>query len=368
MAADSNDIELSRLRLGAGIVGGSIIAVIIALFIVTRRMASEISTSDVVAMLGSVTTFLGLAVGILFGVNAGNSARAMASDATTQLGTAAGKVADAAATAANSARQATEAAARTVDSSHAALRELTSQPRVAPAGQSASSPQDNVEDLAGDPDDVHTRMVLSAPRASDDLARSVVQLAAPVAASSLFPQTVLKVANAEADSGVSRSTNRARVTEYLKLLGFNFLDEHGIPTRFCAAGVTWATCKAYCDANGIAYTPATELATLHGVLGDIDRLYFKPSAGCQVIMNDARARGTFMPATQTPLPGYLVFYNWEGGTHAEHIGLVEGADTSMLRTVEFNTTVSSGPNQGDGGAVSRKSRPLKFVLGYAKTY
>lgn len=81
-----------------------------------------------------------------------------------------------------------------------------------------------------------------------------------------------------------------------------------------------------------------------------------------------RARGTFLASSQAPSPGYLVFYNWKGGAHAEHIGLVEGVGASGLQTVEFNTTIASGPNQGDGGAVAKKSHALKFVLGYGKTY
>jgi hypothetical protein len=84
-----------------------------------------------------------------------------------------------------------------------------------------------------------------------------------------------------------------------------------------------AVCKAYCDANGISYSDATRLSMLRSVLGDIGKYYFKPSAGCQVIMDDARARNTFVAKSQAPKPGYLVVYNWSGHDNAEHIGIVD---------------------------------------------
>ncbi|SHG86596.1 hypothetical protein SAMN02745157_4969 [Kaistia soli DSM 19436] len=372
MSVDMNNVELSRMRWGAIIVGASIVAAIAALLIVTSHLTREITATDMVALMGTVTTFLGLAVGILFGVNAGNSARANATEATTQMSEAASKVADAAKTATDSAQLATETAARAIDASHTAMRELVSQQRALralPADAVArGEPEEDVEDLAGDPDDIHTRTVLPTERGLDSFTRGVVNIANPAPAEALFAKGVLGVAEAEAAAGVSRSSNKARVTEYLKLLGFEFLDAHGVPTRYCAAGLTWAACKAYCQMNNIAFTPDNELAIFRSVLGDIGRHYFKPSAGCQVIMNDAKARGSFLPASKRPLPGYLVFYNWEGGGHAQHIGLVQRADSGDLRTVEFNTTVASGPNQGDGGAVATKTRALKFVLGYAQTY
>ncbi|SEP31808.1 hypothetical protein SAMN04487843_11121 [Methylobacterium sp. ap11] len=79
------------------------------------------------------------------------------------------------------------------------------------------------------------------------------------------------------------------------------------------------------------YAEANRLAIFRSVLGDIGRHYFKPSARCQAILDDARARGS-------------------------------------LHTIEFNTTAADGPNQGDGGAVSRRVRPVRFVVGYARTY
>lgn len=366
MPSDSNDVELVRLKLGAVIVGCSITAVILALIVVCHSMGTApLTATDCVALMGSVTTFMGLAVGILFGVNAGGSARASASEAATQMSSAAGKVADAAKAAADSAQQATDAAARTLDTSHAVWRQL--QPSVS-ATPSSSSSTDGVEMLAGDPDETATALVLSSARALDSFTRGMIHIASPAPAQTLFSSTVLGVADAEAAAGVSRASNRLRVTQYLNLLGLDFLDPHGIPTRYCAAGVTWATCKAYCDLNSIAYTPANELAIFRSVLGDVGRFYFKPSAGCQIIMDDAKSRDAFLSQAHTALPGYLVFYNWKGAAHAEHIGIVEGADAAGLKTVEFNTAFASGPNQGDGGAVSKKSRPLKFVLGYAKTY
>lgn len=368
---ETNEVELARLRLGSYIVGGSILAVVLCLMVVVSIKGNG-NTTDMVALLGGITTFLGAVVGVFFGVNASGSNHAQSAATAAEANQAAGKVADAARSVSESARQVSETASRSIDASHAFFRDaaargfgsaLTADVQAQPAPFAQ-----DVEDLAGDPDDEHTRMVLSGSRAFEAFTRGVVHLTNAAPADILFSKRVVAVADGEAAANVSRTTNEPRVTEYLNLLGLNFLDENGVPTRYCATGVTWATCKAYCDLNGIQYTEANRLAMLKSVLGDIGRLYFKPSAGCQSIMDDAKARGTFLPNSQTPQPGYLVFYNWSGASHAEHIGIVEGRDANGIQTVEFNTQATSGPNQGNGGAVSKKVRPLKFVLGYAKTY
>src|SRR5438477_319631 len=64
-------------------------------------------------------------------------------------------------------------------------------------------------------------------------------------------------------------------------------------------------------------------------------------------------------------PGWLVFYNWTGGTAPKHAGIVTAADAAHIHTVEFNT---SDTNNSNGGTVARRSRPYHFVLGYIRTY
>lgn len=62
-------------------------------------------------------------------------------------------------------------------------------------------------------------------------------------------------------------------------------------------------------------------------------------------------------------PGWLVLYNWVGGTEPEHIGVVEQITATHVVAIEGNT---SGSNPSDGGMVARMDRPYQFVVGYAR--
>lgn len=378
--SDFQEAENTRIRLGATIVITSIISVFSCLAVILYAdgaVGSKTTVTDKVALLGSVTTFLGAVVGVFFGVNASNANGSRNAAAASENIQVAGKIADAARMATETAQQASESAARSVDISHAMLRDAADgsrslgAPRGAPAPGSVAPARAEVgEELAGDPDEPPTRTVFPAVQGVglDTFARGAIHVAAPAPSSTLFSQAVLASARAEADAHVTRDSDRPRVTEYLNLLGLGFADGHGVPYRYCAAGLTWVVCRAYCDLNAIAYTDANRAVMLRSVLGDIGKYYFRPSASCQTILDDARARHTFASVSETPKPGYLVLYNWSGGQHAEHIGLVDSVEAGALHTIEFNTTAADGPNQGNGGAVSRKRRPLKFVVGYARTY
>jgi hypothetical protein len=85
----------------------------------------------------------------------------------------------------------------------------------------------------------------------------------------------------------------------------------------------------------------------------------------------AKAMGNWIRDLATPpQPGWLVFYNWSGGADAEHVGIVESASATTLRTVEFNTSVVVDGNQRNGGVVARKNRDdaRRFVIGYVATH
>jgi hypothetical protein len=190
-------------------------------------------------------------------------------------------------------------------------------------------------------------------------------------AQALFARQLLATAGAEADAGVSRGSSRARVTEYLNLLGLDFADENGTAYPFCAAGVSWATAKAFCDlAPAVEYTAETRLGLFRSLLQSLRAYYFRPDARCQTIEDDAKARGLWASQTVVPQPGWLVLYNWHHQSAAQHIGIVQSADATSLHTIEFNTSPDDGPNQGNGGFVAKKDRQRfrSAVLGYVKTF
>ncbi|MFW9327074.1 CHAP domain-containing protein, partial [Glaesserella parasuis] len=64
-------------------------------------------------------------------------------------------------------------------------------------------------------------------------------------------------------------------------------------------------------------------------------------------------------------PGWLVLYNFEGGSTPHHVGIVEKALAGEVHTIEFNTSSTDNRN---GGAVSRRVRGYGSVLGYVKTH
>lgn len=357
------DADSFRLHWGGAIIITAMVAMLVALLIILG-VGTDRDVPTTLALIGGITTFLSAVVGVFFGVSASGGAAAQGAAAVAAAGQAAAASSDAAAAAhevAASARQVSLSAARALDQV-----QMRSGDAFPPGPAGADDLEETVEVLRFDPGAPATTLAM--PRGLDRLFGRIFTpqhetdaVPGPASGFALFQRTI-KVAQAEAAAGISRSSNRSRVTEYLALLGFGFADAGGKPVPFCAAGLTWATCRAICDATGIAYTDANRLAVFRGVLGEVGR-FFKPSASCKAILDDARARGTLV---SQPMPGYLVLYNWSGGSHPEHVGLVVGATDTILSTVEFNT--SAAGSQSDGGAVAEKNRNRKYAIGYVRTY
>jgi hypothetical protein len=186
----------------------------------------------------------------------------------------------------------------------------------------------------------------------------------------LFLDFVLPAAGKEADAGISRSTNKQRVTEYLNLFGLNFADPNGHPYAYCAAGLSWVACEGYCQMDPRVAFGNPPTMDFRRVVPSIKQFYFLPHPSCLNIVAYSKTAGNWIDRSTVPLPGWLVFYNWSGGGTAEHVGIVESSSTSTLRTIEFNTSIPAGGNQSDGGAVARKNRDeaRKFVIGYVATH
>jgi hypothetical protein len=62
-------------------------------------------------------------------------------------------------------------------------------------------------------------------------------------------------------------------------------------------------------------------------------------------------------------PGWLVLFNWSGGSEAEHVEVVKEIHSDHLVCVGGNT---SGTNPSDGGMVGVETRPYSVTLGYAR--
>lgn len=119
--------------------------------------------------------------------------------------------------------------------------------------------------------------------------------------------------------------------------------------NFGMAGVSWCGCFAgsmVLRAGGhvtsrVAYTPFIEADAQAGASGFAEWTTDRTKAG----------------------PGWLVLYNWAGGSTPEHVGIVESFTADHVTAIEGNT---GGTNPSDGGMVARMDRTYNFVLGYAR--
>lgn len=87
----------------------------------------------------------------------------------------------------------------------------------------------------------------------------------------------------------------------------------------------------------------------------------KKTASCITLYNYYKKAGQ---AVTNYKAGDIVFFNFNGGTKAQHVGIVEKVNSNgTLTTIEGNTGTS---NQANGGAVMRRTRQLKHVIGGAR--
>jgi hypothetical protein len=184
---------------------------------------------------------------------------------------------------------------------------------------------------------------------------------------------MVKISVAYADKGVSRTYQKKStdkkghvVDNFLKLFGLNLRYDSGTYVPFCAAGLSFAACEAYCQINPeVSYNP-DKWQSLQSILTDINKYYFKPSPAVRVIKKSAEDRGQWVkPAGVTPKEGWPVVFSWKKDGTPNHIGLVRHLDGKTLHTVEYNT---SSTNDSNGGKVAVRERNIDFVLGYVDTY
>lgn len=91
-------------------------------------------------------------------------------------------------------------------------------------------------------------------------------------------------------------------------------------------------------------------------------------AYCPYIEADARSKSNgfdlWVPNHDQGVgPGWLVLYNWSGGSLPEHVGVVKEIHPNYLVAVEGNT---GGSNPSDGGMVAQTIRDYSFTVGYAR--
>lgn len=96
-----------------------------------------------------------------------------------------------------------------------------------------------------------------------------------------------------------------------------------------------------------------------GGASDTSGLLPARTASCGELVRAAQKAGRWV--TGDYQPGDLAVYDFGGDGAADHCGIVERAHEDGLIAIEGNTSVSG--SQSNGGAVCRKHRPYRQVLG-----
>jgi hypothetical protein len=169
--------------------------------------------------------------------------------------------------------------------------------------------------------------------------------------------------------GISRSSNIQHIGRFLRLFGLGTKDTSGKWMPFCAAGLSFAAAKTFCDLSGIKYNQNNAISVFKSVLLVIKDRFFRPSARVREIKETAINQGRYLKNTaanrKLVKPGYLILFQFDSDVMPDHIGIVVSADSDSVKTVEFNT---SAENDTNGGAVSRRDRPFKTIDGFVKLY
>ena len=157
------------------------------------------------------------------------------------------------------------------------------------------------------------------------------------------------LAAAQSYVGVGRGSNPDQVRQFLQLFGLDLRYANGRFVPFCAAGLCFCACKAYCQTKpGQSINQVDPNRTFRDTIASVDAYYFRPSASCSSIVEDAHRRGTWVdrPTSLNSLvkPGWLVFFDWTGAKQPQHVGIVERAESDLVATIEFNT---SAPDVGN---------------------
>ena len=228
----------------------------------------------------------------------------------------------------------------------------------------------------GDPGAEPEVLSLTASQSAAVEAPLLVRSKGPKKDPRMLAAKMLELSKGYASASVSRASAPDQVKEFCELFGLG-LRENNVYVPYCAAGVSFAACRAYCALTpGSIFVPTNNpysdprVKALRATLTDINHYYFKPSPSVTYIRDDAVRRGTWVPSDVTPEEGWLVVFSWTKDKTPNHIGLVDRvlSSTNELQTVEFNTTPSQKGSNVNGGAVAQKTRAMGNVLGFVRTY
>ncbi|GAB1326963.1 CHAP domain-containing protein [Streptomyces sennicomposti] len=119
---------------------------------------------------------------------------------------------------------------------------------------------------------------------------------------------------------------------------------------------------------GLNYNPWCDMAVsmwadLSGNADIVGKFAYCPSH-----VNFFKAKGQWLGKNVAVKPGDIVFYSWDGGPLADHVGVVEKASAAGedIHTIEGNTSSGNAGSQGNGDGCYRRTRPRTYVLGFGR--
>lgn len=252
-----------------------------------------------------------------------------------------------------------------------------------PAPAREGMPQSGNEELQGDDEGPVTLVRVLTSRAEEDAAHQSLTAMGiepkPLVLSAERKEYMTKAVDvATKYVGVSRANDPKQVMRFLNIFAEKYPpNTFNIKTAFCAAGASYATCGSVCQIQtpAIPFTDRTAPTVFPQILPTVAKYFFYPHPLCQRIIDDAKARGTWVSVnslvgtnrSQQIKKGYLVFFHFPRTVNGKrvignHVGLVSSiSDTGAkpLHTVEFNT---------GQGVVAVKDRQLAVVYGFVRTY
>ncbi|WP_405793353.1 peptidoglycan-binding protein [Streptomyces sp. NBC_01506] len=119
---------------------------------------------------------------------------------------------------------------------------------------------------------------------------------------------------------------------------------------------------------GLDYNPWCDMAISYwanksGNAGVVGKFAYCPSH-----VNWFKARGQWVSKNSAARRGDIVFYTWDGGAVADHVGIVT-ADSPAghdIKTIEGNTSAGTSGSQGNGDGCYRRTRTRSQVLGFGR--
>ena len=138
------------------------------------------------------------------------------------------------------------------------------------------------------------------------------------------------VAIAEKEIGYTETPTNSNKTKYGKWFGFD-----GV--AWCGMFVSWCYDKAGFPLGNVGFS--------------------KGFAGCQTAVAHYKKKNKI---TTKPVPGDIVFFDWNGDGRFDHTGLfVKDIDGKSFETIEGNTSLT---NQSNGGQVMKRKRKYVNVI------